>query len=143
MFGRVVDESIESRSGFSLAELMFVVLIIGILIAIVMPVFAQATSHAEKKTCFANQRTIESAVQLWQSGSLETDLSELAGPVNASHELITGHYIKRPPYCPSAGHPVDIDNPTASEGIYTLDSSGTVDPCGYGSLGPHGSFHSQ
>ncbi len=55
--------------GFTLIELMVVVLIIGILVAIAVPVFFQARANAEQKTCWANQRTIDGAIQTVQRQS--------------------------------------------------------------------------
>ena len=138
------DVSTAVSAGFTLAELMFVVLIIGILLAIALPVIAQATSHAERKTCYANQRTIEGAVMVWQlDPARQLNVSTLAGLVNATHELIAGNYITRPPRCPSAPTPANTANPTAAEGAYTLNATATVAPCSFGSLGAHGSFHNQ
>ena len=141
MFGHAFEEEREYSSGFTLTELMVVVLIIGVLLTIVLPVLAQAASHAERKTCFANQRAIEGAVIEWQLDPMNANVSVLAGLVNGSHTLVTGPYIKRPPTCPSAPHPVNVNNPTAAEGAYTLDASANVVPCTFGSVGAHGSFH--
>lgn len=126
--------------GFTLIELLFVVLIIGILLTIVMPSLLSARNTARKMACFANQRTIEEMVSVWQANTENTDTVLLAGPVNAAHPLISGHYILRPPRCPSAPAPVDRDNPAVAEGIFTLNASGTVLPCTFGDFGEHGHF---
>lgn len=99
------------NEGFTLVELMVVVLIIGILVAIAVPMFMASKSSAQGKTCFANQREIEGAVQTYQAanGSLPA-----AGTVDSSHVLIAGGYLKKPPMCP-----VGLQN-------YAIDASGTV-----------------
>jgi len=99
--------------GFSLVELMVVVLIVGILVAIAVPIFNDAKASAQKKTCFVNQRTIESSVESYHSA---TGVLPAAATVNATHVLITGGYIKNPPFCPMVG----------TSGQYSLNASGTV-----------------
>ena len=49
-----------NKKGFSLVELMIVVVIMGILIAVAIPLYGAITENAEKKTCKANQDTIRS-----------------------------------------------------------------------------------
>jgi len=118
----------EADAGFTLAELMVVVLIIGILVAIAIPVFNSVKARALLRSCFANQRTIISSSEIWRVDALGPIPS---GLVDAGHVLITSNYIVRPPTCPSA--------PTPAQGIYTLDGDGNVEPCDYDS---HGSFAS-
>ena len=111
MFGK--DE------GFTLVELMVVVLIIGILVAIAVPIFNAAKASAQTKTCFANQRTIEGAVQSYNASN-GTMPAAMAAGTNGSTSPLLGTYIKAWPYCPlaSAG--------TTTTYAYGYDAAGGV-----------------
>ena len=50
-----------SKKGFTLVELMVVVVILGILVAIAVPIYNSITGDAERKACHANLRTIDGA----------------------------------------------------------------------------------
>jgi len=52
----------KTKKGFSLVELMIVVVIMAILIAVAVPIYTSVTDNAKKGTCIDNQRQIMSIV---------------------------------------------------------------------------------
>lgn len=117
--------TLDAEHGFTLVELMVTVLILGILMAIAVPVFNQASWVARQRTCFANQRTLEGAAQQWVAGGSPTvprviaDLDDIA-------TLVTDGYIHEVPVCPAGGAYVMTD--------------GVVAPCTVPASDPHGHY---
>lgn len=81
----------KSKKGFTLVELMVVVIILGILVAIAVPVYNGVSKNAYKKTAEANLRIINSAIQQY--------LIENPGG-NASKETLVPQYIQEWPEGP-------------------------------------------
>ncbi|MDZ4198996.1 MAG: prepilin-type N-terminal cleavage/methylation domain-containing protein [Kiritimatiellia bacterium] len=61
-----------NKKGFTLVEIMIVVLIIGLLAAIAIPSFTRARSRARANTCVNNLRLIDSAKEQF---AMETNLN--------------------------------------------------------------------
>lgn len=82
--------------GFTLIELMIVILIIAILVAIAVPVFLNARRNAQTRTCQANLRTIEGAVNTYMA-----DANVYPGTIA---NMTSGTYsvLKNTPQCPTA-----------------------------------------
>ncbi len=108
---------IRKSKGFTLVEIMIVVLIIGILMAIAVPNFIKARQGSRQKTVIANLKQIDSAKEQW---AMET--GQVAGAACASGDL-TPTYVKTWPTGPVTGtyvpQPVGTDpdfiNKTATQ----------------------------
>ena len=68
-----------NKKGFSLVELMIVVVIMGILIAVAIPLYGNITKNAKNKACAHNIDTIENsaAIYMTEKGSAPTSLDQL------------------------------------------------------------------
>jgi len=104
-----------SEAGFSLVELMVVVLIIGILMSTAVPVYAQAVEGAYQRACQANQRMIYTAVVSAQS--FNEDESEVGNGVTVLDvgsgwgNVLIPHYLMRAPRCDAQGGGLYVVNP--------------------------------
>ncbi|MCL6471950.1 MAG: prepilin-type N-terminal cleavage/methylation domain-containing protein [Firmicutes bacterium] len=102
---------LRNDKGFTLIELMVVILIIGILVAIAIPVFNTSRDSAYQRTCQANLRTIEGAASTYRADN---------GGVPTTVAALSPTYLKAVPQCPKP----KTDGTKADP--YTIDSSGTA-----------------
>ena len=58
-----------SKKGFTLVELMIVVVILGILVVVAVPIFTTVTKNAKKKACDSNMRIIRSNLVAYMLGA--------------------------------------------------------------------------
>ncbi|MCX5713965.1 MAG: prepilin-type N-terminal cleavage/methylation domain-containing protein [Candidatus Omnitrophica bacterium] len=101
--------SSNSRSAFTLVEIMVVVAIIGVLAAIAIPGFTSHREIAIKNTCLANIRQLDSALTTaaLETGAFINNLSE-----DDIKAIIEPDYIRSMPHC--------------RRGVYSTDDSGGV-----------------
>ena len=81
--------------GFTLVELMVVLLIIGILVAIAIPVYNTVQKNSKEKACRANIRTIEGAAAQYHA-----DTGNWPDNVSVLMPATGDKYLKEAPNCP-------------------------------------------
>src|SRR4028118_930680 len=89
-----------ARRGFTLIEIMIVVLIIGILLAIAVPNFVKARESSRTKACVSNLKQIDSAKEQW---AMDTKAATGAAVDLATDLVGATKYIKNPAGCPGRG----------------------------------------
>ena len=96
-----------NKAGFTLVEIMIVVLIIGILLAIAIPNFVAARESSRAKACIGNLKQIDSATQQYcmdKKYSAGTYVQPTINTVAATGLVGANAYIRSTPVCPSGGH---------------------------------------
>jgi type IV pilus assembly protein PilA len=114
----------KGEKGFSLVELMVVIVIIGVLIAIAIPVYRNTTEKAELRACHANQRMIESAASQYAMMNEGIDIED----VNDIDELKDYFSDGVLPKCPSGvAYSITGGIVTCEEHYYYKDSASSTD----------------
>lgn len=110
MLMRMFKNFHKDNRGFTLVELMVVVVIIGVLTAIAIPVYKASTAKAEAGACQANLRMIDSAIQQYKMLDESTDKLTAAN----LEEKLKSYFSDGFPECPSGGK-YDIVNDDEGE----------------------------
>lgn len=131
--------------GFTLVEILIVVVILGILAAVVVPQFTNATQDAQGGNMKAQKKSIQNQLELFKArtGSYPTLAQMQAAPANGSSTnwgiLVDGGYLKQAPKNPHnnltpvasatvAANGIDVTGGAATDGWVYDDVTGTISP---------------
>ncbi len=87
----------KGKSGFTLVEIMIVVLIIAMLAAIAVPSFIRARDRSRTSACINNLRLIDAAIETW---AMAEEIGNGTAANAETWEELRGGAI---PTCPSGG----------------------------------------
>src|SRR5579864_3383984 len=112
--------------GFTLIELMIVILVILVLAAILLPQFGMARERARKASCVSNQRSLETAVAMWMTDNPGTNLTQ--GEMSGTSVPLAGTLSGTPQYTLAGTYkePDDTGATQTSGADYFLSAGGAT-----------------
>jgi type II secretory pathway pseudopilin PulG len=91
---------ISERRGFTILEALLAVLVIGIMIAVALPLYLNSVSESAKQTCRGNLQYISTCVESARLKSTAVDYTEIiAGGINTANLP----RLTQVPVCPAGG----------------------------------------
>jgi general secretion pathway protein G len=127
-----------AAQGFTLVEILIVVVILGILAAVVIPQFTSASESARASSLISQLQTIRSQIELYEVQHSDTSpfadamnwdkMTQTTDATGATSGTKFGPYLQQPPSNPFTNSSTIVDgasNATTSTG-WVLDSTGKM-----------------
>ena len=120
------------KRGFTLIEILIVVIILGILAAIVIPQFANASKDARNSNLLSTVQTLRSQIQLYklqhgdQLPALETDWTPMTTVTSYGSATNLGPYMQSIPV-----NPLVTTTPANASVVKEGDGTAAVAGCGF------------
>jgi len=133
-----------AKKGFTLVELLVVVLILAILMAIALPLYLSSVKDSQLKTCHANMKTIANAVQakfVKDKGSAywgDTGTAVTASVCDPTTGALAD--LQNPPMCPLAASGATSSYTVTANGTTGFTVGCTADATNHGTYSSAGTF---
>ena len=126
---------LKSKKGFTLVELMIVVVIMAILVAVAVPIYSAVTKNARKKTCLANQREIVSQLTNAEMAGTITLASGDSYTLTTSTGAENGEWdatatsknfadlFQKAPFCPVEGNVITVSVVAAGDDGFKITTN--------------------
>jgi len=117
----LLPQFVRNDKGFTLVELIMVIVIIGILASIAVPKFVNLSDSAERAKCESNQGAINSAIAMQYAKQLTEPAGDADWIANLAWADVDASWFATAavPTCPSGGT-YDLD----ANGLVTCDYAG-------------------
>jgi len=90
----------KNRAAFTLIEILIVLSILGVLAGLAVPAFKMVHKRSQQKSCYANLRTLNGAVQWYSADNNIT--YQITAPEHFD-PLVEGGFLQARPECPANG----------------------------------------